>query len=236
MLGFFPLGGAPLGDDAVDAAAAGVTGTIAATSPVATLAASGTHTAPSVTGTIAAEAPVATASASGAHGVAGAIAASAPVATLAASGARGAAGTISAEAPVAVAAFAGTAGGAAVTGTISATAPVATAEIAGFTPLPTIPVRGAAGDNPRRKRGRTWTLTEWQEEQRRRREPPAGLLHDVEIPQAPQPIPTPRGLSMPTGALAGLIPPRPLPASLIPRPVPVEWHDDEEDLELLLLA
>jgi hypothetical protein len=105
--------------------------------------------------------------------------------------------------------------------------------------VPSVAPKGAAGDNYRRprKRGRTWTLAEWQEEQRRRREQPAGLLHDVEIPQAAQPIPSPPGMALPTGAFAWAIPPLELPPLPSPRAVPAAWQDDEEEeLELLLLA
>jgi PPE-repeat protein len=99
--------------------------------------------------------------------------------------------------------------------------------------------KGAAGDNYRRprKRRRTWTLAEWQEEQRRRRLPPqAGEFADVELPPVPQPIPSPPGMALPTGALAGLIPPLELPPLPLPRAVPAAWQDEDEDLELLLLA
>lgn len=106
--------------------------------------------------------------------------------------------------------------------------------------VPVVEPKGAAGDNYRRprKRRRTWTLAEWQEEQRRRRmPPPAGELADVELPPGPQPIPSPPGMALPTGALAGLIPLLELPPLPPPRAIPAAWQDDEEEeLELLLLA
>lgn len=129
----------------------GVSGTVAATTPVPTLAATGT---PVVNGTVAATTPLATLAAAGTPVVNGTVASTTPLATLAAAGTTTVTGTVSATTPLATLSSTGTP---VVNGTVSATTPVPTlvatgsvtsvitGTVAATTPVPALAARGGDG-------------------------------------------------------------------------------------------
>jgi hypothetical protein len=110
--------------------ATGTSGTLAATTPLATLAAAGTST---VTATAAPTTPLATLVASGTSTVAGTESATTPLATLAASGA-----------PIVSSAFAATT---VLPGLVAAGSPVVSSTASVAAPIPTLAAVGSAGSN-----------------------------------------------------------------------------------------